>query len=122
MSKWKSIAISQGHILAESANAYKIALPKKSEYKNYYFWHPKKLVRPKTYKDNSDMCLSYTDEFVFHLIKDLPKIGKTKKEDISAAVLRDIFWMYNECIPYVHKPEKLKPVHIEADPELIDNE
>lgn len=122
MSEWRSIGISQGHILAETAKAYKIALPKHSEFKNYYFWHPRKLVRPKSLKVNSDLCLSYTDDFVFHLKKDSPKIGDYEQKDVSADVLRKIFCMYDECIPYIHRPKNLKPVHIEADPELIDND
>lgn len=122
MAEWKGINISQGHILAETAKAYKIALPKKSEYKGYYFWHPRKLVRPTSLKMNANLCLRYTDDFIFHLKKDLPKIGEIKEEDVSASILRDIFCMHGEFVPYIHRPEKLKPVHTVADPELIDNE
>lgn len=119
MAEWKGILMDAGRISAESARAVKISMPSKSEFKHYYFWHPKKLI---FWKLKNSFCLRYTDEFVFRLKKDSAKLGETIEKEISPAVLEMVFEMYPECVPYVHTPEKLKPVHIAADPELVDHE
>ena len=119
MAEWKGIKMDAGRILAETARSVKISMPSKSEYKNYYFWHPKKLI---FWTLKNSFCLRYTDEFVFHLKKDGAKLGDVIKQDISAGALETEFAMYPECIPYIHRPKRLKAVHVEADPELVDNE
>ena len=44
MAEWKGIKMDAGRIFAETAKSVKISMPSKSEFKNYYFWHPKKLI------------------------------------------------------------------------------
>lgn len=119
MAEWKGIKMDAGRILAETARSVKISMPSKSEYKNYYFWHPKKLI---FWTLKNSFCLRYTDEFVFHLKKDGARMGDVIKTDISAGALETEFEMYPECIPCIHRPKRLKAVHVEADPELVDNE
>lgn len=121
MTEWKGISIDRSRIVAESARSVKISMPKKGDYKGWYFWHPKKLIFTRNV-EHGRVCMRYTDEFVFQLKKDGPKLGTTKEVSISADVMRMELDMYDECIPYIHRPEKLKPVQIEADPELVDND
>ena len=118
MAEWKGIKMDAGRILAETARSVKISMPSKSEYKNYYFWHPKKLI---FWTLKNSFCLRYTDEFVFHLKKDGARMGDVIKTDISAGALETEFEMYPECIPYIHRPKRLKAVQISADPEPVNN-
>ena len=64
MSRWKKVQINRQNIQAETARAVLIKMPKNS---GYVFWHPSNLVREG--KNSNALSLSYTNEFIFRLMK-----------------------------------------------------
>ena len=64
---WKQININKQQIIANCDNAVLIKMPHNSDYDNYSFWHPTKLI--KDGKNKNAHVVLYTDEFLFHLIK-----------------------------------------------------
>lgn len=60
---WQKIFTNSQNIKAESRGSYLIQMPKKSSYKGWAFWHPKKLVREQGGKGYY-ISFSFTDEFM----------------------------------------------------------
>lgn len=69
---WKRMNIYNNLIKAETTKAVLIAMPHKSNYDGYTFWHPQKLVRFS--KNSESISIVYTDNFKFHI----KKYGKGK--------------------------------------------
>lgn len=63
--KWRKVPIKESEIIAETDASHLIALPERSAFKGYCFWHPKRLVRP--YNDR--LMVSYNGTFRFKLTK-----------------------------------------------------
>ena len=125
---WKTISINKNQIKAETGKAVLIAMPHKSDYDGYSFWHSAKLVRDG--KHSAAVSISYTDDFVFRL----KKYGKGRfnrnevidEIPIAADEFEMIFSVTDENItasvnPYeTHKPQELTAVTVEVPEDLKD--
>ena len=121
MAAWKHVAIAENMLRRRTDKAVLIAMPCKSEYSGFMFWHPAKLVR--------GTSISYTDEFVFRL----KKYGRGKYNSFEVVSEMEITTSEFESAmammcdyepeddePEIHTPEPLEPEHAEALPELRD--
>lgn len=64
---WKNFNINKNQIITSTAKSVLIAMPHKSKYDGFRFWHPAKLVREG--KHSGSVSISFTDEFTFNLKK-----------------------------------------------------
>lgn len=127
---WKNININKNNIKAETERSYLIAMPHNSDYDDYSFWHPAKLVREG--RNRSAISISYTDDFKFKLVK--YGKGKWNKRDvidektIDAITFEEAFGIMNENIKSpkykneyeTHKPKPLEVENKQALEELKD--
>lgn len=126
-SEWCKITINRQNIIADTGKAVLIALPHKSKYRGYAFWHPAKLVRDNWCSDK--MSFSCTPEFAFRL-KKYVVCGYIEDEQDDLTVSYDdineafSFLDYSDDFraPEIYTPAPLEPEHAEADKSLIDNE
>lgn len=118
---WNKIIFNSNNIEYSTDKSTLIKMSRKSEYPDYKFWFPSKLIRAVPGKDYL-ITLSYTDDFVFHLKK--YGSGKHNKYDIvnsislNAQDIEEAF--YNEKYVYdcsdsneesyleVTKPQKIE--------------
>lgn len=126
-SEWRAITINRQNIIADTGKAVLIALPHKSKYRGYAFWHPAKLVRDNWCSDK--MSFSCTPEFSFRLKKyavhgyteDAQDDFTVSYDDINEAFgFLDSSDDFRE--PEIYTPAPLEPEHTEADESLIDDE
>ena len=128
---WKNITINKQNIKGETAKAFLIQMPHKSQFDGFSFWHPKKLVRPGC---NSYACeLGYTDEWTFKLVKygsgKWNQFEQIDNTSINAADFEEAFMPSNDNLNpkqpvnefETHKPETLTPTKVEALDELKEN-
>ena len=127
ISEWRAITINRQNIIADTGKAVLIALPHKSKYRGYAFWHPAKLVRDNWCSDK--MSFSCTPEFSFRLKKyavhgyteDAQDDFTVSYDDINEAFgFLDSSDDFRE--PEIYTPAPLEPEHTEADESLIDDE
>lgn len=123
---WKNININKQNIKAETSKSILIAMPHKSDYDGYQFWHPSKLVREG--RNSNSVSIGYTEDFTFRL----KKYGKDNKildeDEISASDFEEAFGIMDENIiakqpenEYeTHKPDILEPVKTKVLDELKD--
>lgn len=64
---WKNLNIPKNNIVTETPAAVLFKCPKNSDYKNFVFWHPNKLIRPG--RNSGAVAVGYTDDFIFTLKK-----------------------------------------------------
>lgn len=119
---WKSININIQNVEYSTDKATLIKMPNNSDYKDYKFWHPSKLIR--SGKNSYAVSLSYTDEFTFRLIK--YGKGKYNQKQIINEIEIDVekfekaFAIMNENISYPKNNEN--SYLIVKEPEKIDLE
>lgn len=123
---WKNLNINNNLIKAETDRAVLIALPHKSDYNGYSFWHPAKLVRESRQAGKSS--IGYTDEFVFRL----KKYGKGKYNcrevldeiPLAADEIEAIFYAsaddYEPQEPEIYTPPRIDPENATVDESLLD--
>lgn len=118
---WYDLKIPKTNIVTTTNKAVLIAMPHSSEYDGYKFWHPAKI----TDLSQKSAIISYSDEFVFKLIKN----GKGKynykevldKKEVKASVIEEAFFKEEFGDPFeTHIPTPLKAEHTEVIEELID--
>ena len=125
---WYKSQVHKNSIITDTGKSVLIALPHKSEYDGFAFWHPSKLVREGKYRNT--VSISYNEDFVFRL----KKYGKGKyncREIIDEIPLAadeiDLIYKSFEGSdepepPLIYTPEKLEPENTVADESLIDYE
>lgn len=94
---WKNIFINKQNIVYDNCSSVLIKMPNNSEYSDYYFWHPSKLIRNGSHSFNRS--IGYSDEFKFKLFK----YGKGKynskqivsRQEIGTEELEIAFEMMN---------------------------
>lgn len=126
-SEWCKIAINRQNIIAYTGKAVLIALPHKSKYRGYAFWHPAKLVRNNWCSDK--MSFSCTPAFSFRL-KKYAVHGYTEdaQDDFTVSYddINEAFGFLDSADdfrePEIYTPAPLEPEHAEADESLIDDE
>lgn len=126
-SEWCKIAINRQNIIADTGKAVLIALPHKSKYRGYAFWHPAKLVRNNWCSDK--MSFSCTPAFSFWL-KKYAVHGYTEdaQDDFTVSYddINEAFGFLDSADdfrePEIYTPVPLEPEHAEADESLIDDE
>ena len=125
--EWKTIQINKQNVKRDTGRAVLIAMPHKSDYDGFEFWHPAKLIRNGSH--SYALSLSYTNEFVFKLKRISQKTFKVLDEkEISAEEFEEAFGVMNENIipskeqnPFeTHKPEQLEAEETQALDELKD--
>lgn len=126
MSLWKTTYCNENQIKAETKKAVLVAMPSKSEYKGYAFWHPSKLVQ--NGKASCSVKLMYTDCFEFRLKKygqgKNNKYSVVSEDTITAAELEEAFSSVyiseknEESYLVISEPEKLFPEKVEVLDEL----
>ena len=124
---WKKINFNSQNIMAETGKAVLIKLPNNSDYKDWLFWHPGKLVRNEG-GNGYFKSFSYTDNFEFKIFKANKKFEKTHEEIISPEEMEDAFNIVNEKISNsledgsflsIKVPEKIEHKDIEIDKDLL---
>lgn len=91
MSEWKHLYVHKNMIKFETGNAALIAVPEKSEYRNYCIWISNKLI--KLSLDRKMYNISYKDDFTFCLRKYSKDDWKNPVEEIEigAEELEELF-------------------------------
>ena len=126
---WKGLEIHADLITREASRSVLIAMPHKSKFDGYYFWHPSKCIKPSCNRDAINLI--YTDSFTFRL----KKFGRGRfnefviidEKQIDAAEFKKAFNMSaedmvkKEDVPLLHIPEELEPTAIEVLEELKDD-
>lgn len=124
MAKWKKIRILIQNVVYVSDRSVLIAMPHRSDYDGFKFWHPLKITEIED--EEMPIEILYTDEFVFRLFKN----GKGKynyKEVIDRVEVKasDIEDAFNHDAPLsefeLHVPEKLQAEKVEVLEELRDD-
>ena len=104
---WYKSQIHKNSIITDTGKSVLIALPHKSEYDGFAFWHPSKLVREGEYRNT--VSISYNEDFVFKL----KKYGKGKYNCREIIIVdgfhryrtmlehKDIYERENGCLPVV---------------------
>lgn len=129
MSEWKNMEINKNLIKRTTDTAVLIAMPHKSEYDGYSFWHPQKLVRRGRHA--AAVSIGYTSEFVFRLKKyghgrynfrevldEIPLAG-----DEMELILGNLsIYEQRADEPLIYTPEKIDPENATADESLIDHD
>lgn len=126
MAQWKKFSINIQNIQHETAAAYLISLPHKSDYDGFTFWVSKKLVRPGN--NAYEMALSVCEGMEFQIKRVSEKTRAVLEEKkISAEELIEAFGgilvHYNreKQAPYcvvTRVPDKLEPRKQEANETL----
>lgn len=120
---WHKIIFNKNNIETETGSATLIKLPSKSDYPDYKFWHPSKLVREHNHRTDLS-SFSFTDNFEFSIFKNgNGKTNRYDKIDEITLTARDIMTAFDN---EVYKEEVLernkdsfldviKPVKIEVE-------
>lgn len=126
--EWLSVNINDNLVEVTTAKSVKIAIPHKSKYDGYSFWHPAKLIHEG--RHSAAISLSYTPDFEFHL-KQYGK-GRYNSRDvldevtITAAEFAEVFGIIDGNAtapaekPLIHTPETLQPEETVVPEELRD--
>jgi hypothetical protein len=127
--EWKSINVNKQNIQIESSKAILIAMPAKSKYAGFSFWHPVQLV--KEGRHSNAIAILYKDDFVFRLKKygkgEWNKHRVMAEKNVSAKDIEEAFSVMDSNIvapqPKIHVPEKI-PTREEMfpHPELTDDD
>lgn len=115
---WKTIQFNKQNIEHETGAAVLIKLPNRSEYKNYKFWHPAKLVREMRKGNGYFLTLSYTDEFVFKVFKTDKRGNKLDEIEFSGDSLAEYFNQLTEADDSSYL-EITEPVKVNKKVEII---
>ena len=119
---WHSIQISKQNVKAETDSRVLIRMPSNSDYSNYVFWHPAKLVR--NGKHSNAISISYTDEFVFRLKKygngKYNKFDIIDEQEIDVCEFENAFEITNDNI--IAPKDDTESYLIVKEPEKVDKE
>lgn len=100
---WRSISLNSNNIDISNGRSVLVKMPDKSQYKDFKFWHPSKLIREK----GGFLTLSYTDDFAFKLFKNgsgkYNSYEKISEMGINSAELESAFGQMNEAIDTAHE-------------------
>lgn len=127
---WKNIYINSNLIQRDTGRAVLFAMPKNGRYAGWTFWHPEKCVHG-VHGRTDCVCIGYTDEWDFRLIKKDNTMNITVKEFEEAFEKMDSNirpWIGKKNtfkdldVDIVHTPEEIMPIlNPEADKELVDD-
>lgn len=99
MKMWNKIYFNKQNIKKETDTAILISMPSKSNYANYSFWHPAKLVREEGGKGYF-LSFSFTDGWTFKLKT------KTRELNVNQDVIIKAFGLVHEEISSGVKKDK----------------
>lgn len=121
---WKSININKQNIKVETCRSVLIKMPRNSDYNDYTFWHPAKLIRDN--ENSNTVSMYYTDEFVFKLSKKgkgkYNKYETISEKNLSSYELIEAFNTMTENNTKKYEYETHKPIKVEINEIKIPEE
>ncbi|WP_371106333.1 hypothetical protein [Streptococcus agalactiae] len=121
---WKKIHFNSMNIIYENKKNCLIKMPNNSNYKNYKFCHPSKLVRTLERGNGYFKTFSFTDEWEFNIFKDDKDYNKTKEITLSSEDMELEFETTNIEVEHNSNSksfyEEHEPVKIEKEVEVLD--
>lgn len=94
---WEKIKFNKNNIKYETGKATLIKMPNNSEYVDFYFWHPSKLVREEGGKGYFK-SFSFTEEWEFKIFKKNKKGEIVDELEITVEEMKEIFEVVDEKI------------------------
>lgn len=116
---WEKIYLNSQNIIYDNGKSCLIKLPNNSDYSNFKFWHPSKLIRDLNKGNGYLKSLSFTDDWEFKIFKDDKNYKKIKEEILSPEEIMQQFEVMSETIEY---QADAKSFYEEYEPEKIDKE
>lgn len=117
---WKKIHFNSMNIIYENKKNCLIKMPNNSNYKNYKFWHPSKLVRTLERGNGYFKTFSFTDEWEFNIFKDDKDYNKTKEITLSSEDMELEFETTNIEVEHNSNSKSFYEEHIEKEVEVLD--
>ncbi|MDV5977925.1 hypothetical protein [Streptococcus canis] len=116
---WEKIYLNTQNIIYDNGKSCLIKLPNDSDYTNFKFWHPSKLIRDLSKGNGYFKSLSFTDDWEFKIFEDDKNYKKIKEEILSPEELVQQFETMSETIEY---QADAKSFYEEYEPKKINKE